>query len=265
MKKAKFFFRAAVALSLVAVLCTSCVSEKAPVEITSESTDATSSAEREKCTVHHGDYHSIPTELALYVGESTTDEWIKARDPESVDDGDGCPCSERNIKAFIDDFEIPREVFAVKADLAHCATYDCEMLYEKSAEEIDEYFRDAGALSRLNIKSQHFALLEHIISDDHTEEIMSLIVTDSTGAHGSVPSIPQMAQLLDISREKLEEYIKTVDERTEEICGELLKFDYDLDMIYNADGTYKKLPETDELSSYDRLLHLNRVFCRIGD
>lgn len=264
MKKSKLILRAAVILAAV-LMCTCCTADTDTADtVDTQSTASSTSASREKCTVHHSDYHSIPTELALYVGESAANEWIAARDPESEDDGDGCPCSGRNIKAFIEEFDIPREIFAAKADLAHHPTYDCELLYGEDADTLELYFRDTDALVRENIKAQHLSFLEHLILSDYTEEMMSMIVSDSTGAHGSSPSVPQAAQVLKIPREKLEEYIKTADEMTEQTCGELRSYDYDLDMIYNADGTYRTLPTTENLSDYDRILTLNRMFCRLG-
>ncbi len=250
---------------LAALMLVSCAAETTPSDTDSVTETAQADrTEREMCTVHHSSYHSIPTELALYVGENETTEWITARDPESTDDGDGCPCSERNIKAFIDDFDIPREVFAAKADLSHYATLDCELLYSGSREEIDAYFRDTEALRHKSVRAQHFSFLEHLIVSDYPDEATAAIVKDSTGAHGSTPSVPQLASLLGISREKLEEYIAQADTMTEQTCGELLSYDYDLDMIYDSDGAYRTLPDTGELSEYDRILVLNRIFCAIG-
>lgn len=251
-----------IAIISAVLFCTSCSSQSTPADTSDTQTLENTAVVRETCTVHHGDYHSIPVELAMYVGEDEVNEWITARDPEQTDDGDGCPCTQRNIKAFIDEFDIPREVFAVKADLAHYPTYDCDMLYGESADSIEEYYRNRDALTHESVKTQHLAFLEHLIASDRADEVTSLIVTDSTGAHGSTPSVPQLASALNISREELEKYISEADAMTEEACGELLRFDYDLDMIYNADGTLRELPETDGLSEHDRLLELNRRFCQ---
>ena len=153
----------------------------------------------------------------------------------------------------------------MKADLAHFAVYDCEMLYTKSAEEIETYFCDVDRLRDESIKAQSYAILYNYFVSDYTSTVFGMAVPDSTGESTKNPSLPQVVIAVGMSREELEEVIAEADEKTLKMCGKALSYDYDLDMIYNADGSFKELPALDGLEEYEKVLKYGSLFCRRGE
>lgn len=217
------------------------------------------------CSVHHFDYHMLPYELIMHVGEDDVNAWMQECKVTSENADPDCPYSTYNIKSFIDNFNIPRETFAVKADLAHFAAYDCELLYTASAEEIESYFSNLEKLRDENIKAQSYSFLFNRFLNDYTGTVFDLAVPDSTGKRETSPSVPQVIVAVGMSKDKLEAILKEIDAKTLEICGKALSYDYDLDMLYNADGSLKELPALEGLEDYEKVLKYNSLFCQRGE
>ena len=262
-----------VILLLSALILTSCAgntdteasSDTAASTETNASTEMWSIGTEKKCNIHHMDYHIIPFELVMYAGEDAANEWAKECQRTSAEADSKCPYSTYNIKAFIEKFNIPREVFAAKADLAHYAVFDCEMLYTDTAENIEKYFTDRAALADESIKVQNFAFLERYFISEYTNTVMDMIIPDSTGSHGTSPSVPQIVQAVGMSRQQLEEVIAQMNDRTVEVCGKLMVYDYDLDLIYNEDVSFKELPVFEGLTEYESVQKYDSLFCQRGE
>ena len=217
------------------------------------------------CSVHHFDYHMLPYELILHAGLDEVNAWLQECKISSANADSECPYSTCNVKSFIDHFNISRETFAVKGDLAYFAVYDCEMLYTESAEAIEAYFSDVETLQDESIKAQSYAFLFNRFVNDYTGTVFGMAVPDSTGENTKSPSLPQVVIAVEMPREKLEELIEETDAKTLEVCGKALRYDYDLDLIYNADGSFKELPELDGLEEYEKVMKYNSLFCKRAD
>ncbi len=94
------------------------------------------------CFAHHESYHSYPSTLTEYVGNEEFDLWYYGGKTERSDDTTVCGFPERNIKAFIDHFQIPRDVFE---RLCGTNAHDIDLLYSDDLEAIDAYYRDFKA------------------------------------------------------------------------------------------------------------------------
>ncbi len=234
------------------------------------------------CTVHHRDYHIIPYRLAKEIGIDECNAWairiraneVKVPETEAVyystpstdttattEDEPFCGCPEFNVRAFIDDFEVSREDFVSYGELIALGTYDTAILYERTPEEIEEYFLYREELIDLTIKSQHFAFIEKSFQYDYISELYDMIIYDNEVGIGIYPSIPQIVQALDISRETLEEIIDECTAKNIKIYGRSFNYEYDLSLIYNEDGSFAALPTFDGLTDSEVAMKLDRLFC----
>ncbi len=68
-------------------------------------------------------YHSIDSTLIQYVGADRFNEWIAQREAEKTVGGE-CPYAHITIVRFVEDFQIPRDVFAFLCDNALNLQYD---------------------------------------------------------------------------------------------------------------------------------------------
>ena len=215
------------------------------------------------CTAHHRDYHLIPYDLAVFVGSNKANAWaeeVRKDEIESVGEGE-CGCPEFNIKAYIDEFDISKEDFIANADMVYLGTYDTDVLYGMTPEEVAEYYIYSEALIDLTIKSQHFQFIERYFQYEYSSEMYDLIVYDEEEGIGLSPSVPQTVQALGISKAGFESILEDCTEENERVYGRSLNFDYDISLIFNEDGSYAELPEYEGLSELETIKKLNRVFC----
>lgn len=219
------------------------------------------------CTAHHRDYHLIPYNLVLAVGPEKSNEWAeKVRKNETTvevgSEGEyKCGCPEFNIKAYIDEFDIAKEDFVKNADMVYLGTYDTNVLYDKTPEEVAEYYIYSEELIDLTIKSQHFLFIEKYFQYEYSSEMYDLIVYDEEAGRGLSPSVPQTVQALGISKEGFESILEDCTKENERVYGRSFNFDYDISLIFNEDGSYATLPTYEGLSALETIMKLNRVFC----
>lgn len=230
---------------------------------TEASTDTWDVATAVECVYHHRDYHLIPYHLVKHVGVDESNAWAKEAKktsdpsaPETV-----CRCPDFNIKSFIDHFNVKREDFVTYGDLVYYPTYDLDLLYGGTPEEIDEYYVFSDALLDRTVASQHFQFIETHFKYEYYSELVDMVIYDEKMGTGIYPSIPTIVQKLEIDRGAFEKILEECTERNESVYGKSLSFDYDIDMIYNSDGSFKALPETDGLTPFLREMKLNRMFC----
>lgn len=213
------------------------------------------------CKVHHFDYHVLPYDLVMHVGIDEVNAWMAECEKSSDADAE-CPFAPCNIKSFIEKFHISPETFVLKADLVHFATYDAARLYAQSAEEAEEYFSHVATLRDESIKAQHFGFLENYFIGEHTDVVMKLITIDESGERSPSPSMAEMVQAVGLSRSEFEKLIGDIDKKTLDVCGKLLRYDYDLGVIYNEDGSYKELPNFEGLTRAESIQKYDNLFCR---
>lgn len=110
----------------------------------------------EGCSAHPYHYHNIPEGLADYVGKDVYEEWCRTsynydlKQDKKYPRGECYDYKVASIKTFIDDFNIPREVFEEYFDeedfLKYLNYYKPEreeiidVLYSCTEEEADDYF-----------------------------------------------------------------------------------------------------------------------------
>jgi len=228
---------------------------------TSTETENWSLAMKRACDVHHYDYHMFPYDLVMCVGMDEVNAWL-AECEKNADADAVCIYAECNIKTFIEKFDISREVFELNGDLVHFAAYDTELLYTGSDEEIEQYFSQVSTLRDESIKAQSYAFLENWFVNKYTSVVMSMLELDEDGVRSPEPSVPELVQAAGLSRSELESVIADMDAKTLQVCGKALRYDYDLDVIFEADGSYKKLPEFEGLTRVETVQKYERLFCR---
>lgn len=259
-------------LMLAALAAVSCGSAGDSIESTDTDTGADTEEvlaiyEGVECSYHHRDYHVIPYPLIKKLGVDKCNAWAeKAREGyEPTDDATACPCPEFNIKAFIDDMKISRADFVAYGDLVYWGTFDVDVLYGMSPAEVDEYYVYSDELLKETIRAQHYAFIEKHFTYEYSSELYDMIVYDEALSFGVYPSVPVLVQEFGIDREEFEAILDKCTEKNERVYGESLSFEYDLDMIWNEDGSYKELPKFDGLTAYETQAKLTRIFCGVDE
>ena len=201
------------------------------------------------CPEHgYSEYHSIEGSLISFVGKDAFRKWL---DDNRVIGIDGFCSTHYNIKNLIDDFNISREDFDEVVDLTS-SPYNIDLLYTKDAEYIDEYYKNKTFI-RIKEGRGYFyselcdAVRDHIM--DEQPEIDHLALWPQ--------GVPELVSAYSIERTVLESLIAKVSKDAE-------TFNYDLDMLYNEDGTIKELPvyNADD-TERSRRGKLNEAFCRV--
>ena len=215
--------------------------------------DAVGGGESSMCKVHPEDYHSIPGMLIEYVGQEKMDEWREKC--KGLEGEDGCPWYFSLIN-FVKDFDIPYEVFVVKAELTGHPSVDAELLYFGTDEEIEEHFRDLEKFAKDYIKTEHLLKLGFNLEEKYADKLTEY--ADRTVMF----SIPELVVYGGITKDELIKAIDEVSENIYEKFGEVYTFDYDIDGLY-PDGVatlYDAYAKDDE-SVYDRVSRLDALFC----
>ena len=263
-------------LLLALILCSSVLVScgKDDAQDTDSDTDTETAAETEAevwavgkelaCEAHHKDYHYIPYNLVLFIGSDKSNEWaeeIRVDEVTELTDEVKCGCPDFNIKAYIDYFNVSKEDFVKYGDMVYLATYDTDVLYNKTPEEIADYYIYSEELIDMTIKSQHFQFIEKYFQYEYTNEIYDLIIYDEEAGRGLFPSVPQAVQSLGITKEEFDDILAACTSENERVYGRSYNYDYDISLIFNEDGTYATLPVYEGLSELDTVVKLNRVFC----
>ncbi len=203
------------------------------------------------CKVHHDMYHSIYGGLSDYVGSKKYSEWVKTLkvDETKINSDTECPI-EGNIKLFIDTFNISKTEFAENCNLIQCSEYDLNVLYSKTAEEIDLYYRDIGQFKNVNLSSAHYQYFKDEIAEKYTDVLKE---KDIGVGELNMMSIPELVFELNIERDELEALMGDASKTCAELFGANYTYDYNLDMLYDGENL-------EDLSTN----HINEMFCRVG-
>ena len=263
-------------LLLALILCSSVLVScgKDDEQKTDSDTDTEAAAETEAevwavgkelaCEVHHKDYHYIPYNLVLFIGSDKSNEWaeeVRANEVTELTDEVKCGCPDFNIKAYIEHFNVSREDFVKYGDMVYLATYDTDVLYGQTPEQIAEYYVYSDELINMTIKSQHFQFIERHLQYEYTSEMYDLIIYDEEAGRGLSPSIPQAIQALGITKEEFDAILAECTSENERVYGRSYNYDYDISLIFNEDGSYATLPVYEGLTELETVMKLNRVFC----
>lgn len=211
------------------------------------------------CPEHdHSYYHAIDGRLIDLVGQDNFDKWVKDHETYGVD---GLCYTHLNIKNFIDDFGISRETFDDLIDLTHLP-YNLDILFSHDAEYVDKYYKNNTFITLMERRANIFSKLE----DELKLHITALPGFDKNAEHSS-QSVPQTVITYQIDRDTLYNIMEKARIDTSKLYGDdsLISFNYDLDMLYNEDGTTKDISvyyEADD-TEYDRRQKMNEAFCRV--
>ncbi len=200
-----------------------------------------------ECKVHAAEYHSIPAALVDYIGGYPAMEKWGGKAKTTVLDGDAY-CTAFTIKAFIDFFDIPRNVFedAIAGDTVYY--HDVGLLYSDDLAAIDAYYRDRQAREqtyqkRCNLENLRIKLYQGRLDGDfRRKEGIDMTEIEKRVAHHRA-SIPYLIAYFKIPRGEVEGYIRDMEERG------ALQYDYRLDLIYGEDGAIRDLESVKKLST----------------
>lgn len=193
-------------------------------------------------------FHSIPSALSDYVGSDKFSEWYNSTQAEDVSDP-GISCGRYcNIKNFIRDFQLPREVFErflTNENAAYQCDYDLDILYGGTDAEIDEYYLNTEArlgkvLRNRFISSLKSVMLEYLRAqtDGGMEKWIAdvkanggLKYSEYCGEFtGAFPqwSVQEAVARFGIARADMETMVETAVKRTPGDCT------LDLDLLYSG-------------------------------
>lgn len=209
------------------------------------------------CKVHEEIYHMVPDFLAELRDANEMFEWANSLkiDESKVKSTTECPY-EYNIKLLIDKFGITKEEFIEAYPFTSAGAVDVDLLYNGTAEEIDGYYRNFGYFSIESKRVGHYDYLFGEIFTAYYDEIYDMSKNKDMLEY--IP-VPELVVMLDIDRDELIKYIDLATQKSMETHGECYTFDYDLDMLYGADGEI--ILEIDADMS-DKVI--NEMFCRVG-
>lgn len=218
-----------------------------------DSTDDKPIGGTDVCKVHDVSYHAFPSTIINLVGENKFHEWIDPLESPS-DDGD-CRYPEATLYNFIHHFNIPREtmeeIYTTSMTTYYPHVWNLNVLYLDTDDAADEFYRNIDNLFAVQERRSLIRELKLYILYDGHEEAWN----EHFGRNYMTPqdSVIEIANAFNISREDLEAYAqKDVD-----LYNSV--YDYDFDMIYNEDGTFK------EYDSTKSGLELDAQFCGITD
>lgn len=197
---------------------------------TTENTYSANGGTSGMCKVHSDIYHSFPHTLMEYVGLDEAYNWIeKGEEASKGYDDRGCPWK-GSIYEFIHEFNIPKDVFVKwynETDRYYSDDYDIDLLYNGTAEENDAYYRDYSERENtVMAKRGAFDQVKGYIFTTRMSELMKVLGENLSSAK---VSLAEMVYILDMPREELESIIA----QSKELVPYLLRYDYDLDLIYD--------------------------------
>ncbi|MBQ4055103.1 MAG: hypothetical protein IJD17_05255 [Clostridia bacterium] len=204
------------------------------------------------CTVHSVVYHGFPYDLIETIGEEKFDNWLENCKKKSEDYNDNGCIYASNIYDFVHDLNIPKEAFVDfynRSGYYYLRDYDIDLLYDGTAEENDAYYRDY--LERENTIMAKRGAFDHVKGYIFTTRMSELIKVLGEDLSSGKVSLAEMVYILDMPREELESIIA----QSKELVPYLLRYDYDLDLIYNQREYVEELIE--EHSAF----YIDLLFC----
>ena len=121
------------------------------------------------CTIHLEGYHTYPLTIMRYVGEEKFYKWIDEREETSDTIVPYSGCNLYNFYSFIDYFEISKEQLIEWYNTGVLEWYhDIDPLYNGSAEEIEQHYRNTDELEIEREKRRYFDQLKIDIIANNT-------------------------------------------------------------------------------------------------
>ncbi len=203
-------------------------------------------------------YHAIDGRLIALVGRDVFDKWVKDHETYGVE---GFCDSYTNIKNFIDDFCISRETFDELIDLTSLP-YNLDILFSYDAEYVDKYYKSNTFIARMERRTDIFSNLK-----EELKLYITALPTFDADATYSFNNVLQNVTAYQIDRDTLCNIMEKARKKTAKLYGDdsLVSFNYDLDMLYNEDGTTKDITvyyDADD-TELERCQKLNEAFCRV--
>lgn len=211
------------------------------------------------CEMHFAEYHSIPTAFIDYVGESNFQTWkthLDEEDSAAVSPNDYCTAY--NIKRFIDDFNLPKSIFE---DYFHIElpnnVHDSNLLYSDDTDAIEAYYRDVDSRYETVLKHDKLSAIKvYLIDNYHDTTLSEILIKKKAGEaltaveeeilYTQKVSLMRLIQVLDINKT---EFTQAYDSVTELLpLYDIPDYDYQLDLVYNEDGSLKDFTIDDNLS-----------------
>ncbi len=203
------------------------------------------------CQIHCEDYHIFPELLNYCLTEEQREEWYRIAPYTPIDDISYC-VPEKNIKACIDYFDIPKELMeeAFENAWGYC-THNIDLLYSDDQDAIDAYYKDRLSRDATSLKQNRLIYLKSNLIKKYyglsTTEILKKPYDQQTDLDKELSNVKQVSlmriiQLFQISRDDLEEMITKSMEHLPayyDYYNGKSVYNFRFDLIYNDNGTLK--------------------------
>ena len=212
----------------------------------------------EFCPVHYYTYHQYSGALIEYIGgDDKLEAWrATITDPE-VSEGE-CDIPARNIKAFIDYFQIPRAEFERDCNERWSCVHHIDLLYSNDMDAIEAYYRDIDSREDTEHKQSIFEkakidIINTYLDVENIWEHGSQEEKDKTNA--KKVNIFELVAEYDVSKSELETALR----EAKKTRGYDVEYGYDFDVLYNQDGTLKSYDNT------KTVVELDALFCGVDN
>lgn len=204
------------------------------------------------CTVHAESYHSFPYELTEYVGSEKFDAWNEADNIASIGyDDRGCMWK-GDIFDFIHEFDIPKDVFIKwynETNSYYVYDYDIDLLYEGTAEENEEYYRNHEDRQENIMRPRScFSTIKSVAYNRNKDAIINKYGKDR---YITTMSLIDIIYTCNIPREDFEALTKEADQK---LYG-APQYDYNLDLVYN------EREYVEQLMKEHSIFYMDLLFC----
>ena len=206
------------------------------------------------CPIHtSGGYHFIDASLMMaFTTQEEMDEWDEKHHFGRYAPGE---CAvEFTITNFIKDFNISKEDF-LKNYRLYQGSYNVDLLYSGTEEEISAYYASDEA-AKYGIRYENYFELCGVIHGNLEEWLRDK-------PNYMLKSVPFMVKELNMDRGTLESIIEKAAAELEP--GREYVYDYDLDVIYNEDGSIKEFPRFEGYNDLQNADAWADVFCSLRE
>ena len=239
-----------ICLCMLLTALASCSQVNAPSEQPSESENTENSdaiVGNGFCEVHHGQFHEIITRLTNLVGDDdAVTDWSAAVAENRKTVQSDCSEYGRDVKAFIDYFNIPRETFEQYCNDMPVCIHNVDLLYSDDLEAIEEYYRDLENRNKTFDKQERLGRLKSDVIEYGKKQETYLNKTDEEKAlieskiddidYKNQISMLELFKIFEVDRAAFEELIQ---KEKEKFYQDKNSYTYRFDIVYNEDGTLK--------------------------
>lgn len=261
----------AIVMAVVCVSCAEGAGDRSGSDITesaggSESTEDGTSVNiggNVPCTIHEGGYHSQGAGLLSYIGDGDpnkgaemVEEWRAEMAPPDL--SSGCSYSgDDNIRSFIEHFDIPREAYEEDCLFAY-GNGGCplapDLVYSEDGDALLKYVSDVESRNAEERKQSYMIKLKHAIAKKYYGDYFSIgnipeeerTEIESKLLRPGQVSMVELIKMFEVDRKTLEELYWSLTMANEEGL-----YDYNYDLVYNADGSVKDFEIDTSLSLYE--------------